>query len=171
MTDISNTPSAFTVYPSLTMRMTSILFVLALLASTAIAQEKKPMMKKLTPVIVVEQIEPCLSFWLDHLGFQKTAEVPDGDKLGFVILVKGNVEIMYQTKASVAKDVPALANQHLNSSTGLYIEVEKLDPVIDALKGIEFVVPPRKTFYGAREVGVREPGGSLVMFAEFAPHE
>ncbi len=125
------------------------------------------MLKKLTPVIVVDQIEPCLSFWVDHLGFQKTAEVPDGDKLGFVILVKGNVEIMYQTKASVAKDVPALANQSLNSSTGLYIEVEKLDPVIQALKHVEFVVPPRKTFYGAREFGVREPGGSLVMFAEF----
>jgi uncharacterized glyoxalase superfamily protein PhnB len=170
MTDISNTANSFTFYSSPTMRITSILFVLALLASTAIAQEK-PVMKKLTPVIVVEQIEPCLRFWVDHLGFQKTAEVPDGDKLGFVILVKGNVEVMYQTKASVARDVPALANQHLNSSTGLYIEVEKLDPVIEALKGIEFVVPVRKTFYGAREVGVREPGGSLVMFAEFSPHE
>jgi len=55
-------------------------------------------MKKLTPVIIVDQIEPCLPFWIERLGFIKTAEVPEGDKLGFVILVKGNVEIMYQTK-------------------------------------------------------------------------
>lgn len=107
----------------------------------------------------------------DHLGVQKTTEVPDGDKLAFVILAKGNVEIMYQTKASVAKDVPALAKQGGKPSTGLYIEVEKLDPVIQALKDIEVVVGPRKRFYGAREFGVREPGGSLVIFAEFGRTE
>ena len=166
MTDISKTAGCLTVYPSFTMRITSILFTLALLAITAIAQEKT-VMKKLTPVIVVDQIEPCLPFWVDRLGFQKTNEVPDGDKLGFVMLAKGNVEIMYQTKASVAKDVPALSSQRMNPSTGLYIEVEKLDPVIQALRDIEFVIRPRKTFYGAREFGVREPGGSVVMFAEF----
>ena len=66
------------------------------------------MMKKLTPVIVVDHIERCLPFWVDHLGFKKTTEVPDGDKLGVVILAKGNVEIMYQTKASVAKDYSSL---------------------------------------------------------------
>lgn len=125
------------------------------------------MMKKLTPVLVVEHIEPCLPFWISRLGFEKTAEVPDGDKLGFVILKKGNVEVMYQSQASVAKDVPALAGESHRPSTGLYIEVEKLDPVVKALEGVEVVVPVRETFYGAREIGVREPGGSLVMFAEF----
>lgn len=125
------------------------------------------MMKKLTPVLLVEHIEPCLPFWVDRLGFQKTAEVPEGDKLGFVILTKDNVEIMYQTQASAVKDVPAFANLKLTPSTFLYIEVEKLDPIIESLRGVEVEVPVRKTFYGAREIGVREPGGNHVMFAEF----
>jgi len=123
-------------------------------------------MKKLTPVLVVERIEPCLQFWIERLGFQKTVEVPKGDRLGFVILTKGNVEVMYQSRASVAKDIPALATQSGPSSTILYIEVEKLDSVIQALKGIDLVVPKRKTFYGATEIGVREPGGTVVVFAE-----
>jgi uncharacterized glyoxalase superfamily protein PhnB len=140
-------------------------FALCLLASTVISQEK-PAMKKLTPVLIVEKIEPCLPFWIDRLGFQKTVEVPDEGKLGFVILTKGNVEIMYQSRTSVAKDVPSLAVPSGPSSTGLYIEVENLEPVVQALKGLEPVIPKRKTFYGATEIGVREPGGSVVVFAE-----
>ena len=124
-------------------------------------------MKKLTPVLVVDAIEPCLSFWIDRLGFKKVASVPEEGPLDFVILSHGNVEIMYQTKASVAADVPAAVAGPLTPSTFLYIEVEELDPILEALRGIEPVVPLRNTFYGAREFGVREPAGNCVTFAEF----
>jgi len=133
--------------------------------------------KKLTPVIPVEAVEPCLPFW-ERLGFAKTVEVPEGDpsaaggslgagKLGFVILVKDGVEVMYQSRASIAKDFPALAQGDFRSNTTLFIEVQGLDEIIAKLKGVEVVVPERKTFYGSREIGGREPGGSLVVFAEF----
>ncbi len=138
-------------------------------------------MKKLTPVIIVEEIEPCLTFWVQRLGFRKTVEVPEADKAGFVILVKDTVEIMYQTRAGVAKDVGANSSETVSPLTGsispgrdrvsLYLEVEKLDSVIEALKGIEVILPERKTFYGAREFGVREPGGTVVLFAEFPKSE
>src|SRR3984893_19572441 len=86
-----------------------IMLLLLALATTSFAQKKstqgESVMKNLTPVIIVDQIEPSLPFWIERLGFQKTAEVPEGDKLGFIILVKGNVEVMYQTGASVAKDL------------------------------------------------------------------
>ncbi len=41
------------------------------------------------------------------------------------------------------------------------------DPVAAALGDTEYVVPRRKTFYGADEIGVREPGGNIVIFAQF----
>src|SRR3954471_5314377 len=122
-------------------------------------------MKKLTPVIMVEAIEPCLPFW-DRLGFTKTAEVPDGDRLGFVILVKDNVEVMYQTHESVEKDAPGLVPRVHGHGAGLFIEVSDIDSVERALEGLEVVVPRRQTFYGMDEIGVREPGGHVVMFAQ-----
>ena len=48
--------------------------------------------KKLTPVLFVEKIESVLAFWIQHLGFIKTVEVPDGDKLAFVVLQQGTAE-------------------------------------------------------------------------------
>src|SRR5882762_1565239 len=71
------------------------------------SQEKKPMnVKRITPVLLVNEIEPVIPFWVDRLGFAKTIEVPDGNKLAFVIFQKGAAEVMYQTYASVEKDAP-----------------------------------------------------------------
>jgi|RhiMethySRZTD1v2_1073278.scaffolds.fasta_scaffold240483_3 hypothetical protein len=129
-------------------------------------QQRAPSaMKKLTPVIMVEAIEPCLPFW-ERLGFTKTAEVPEGDRLGFVILAKDAVEVMYQTHESVEKDAPGLVPPSRGTGAGFFIEVTDVERIERALDGLEIVVPRRKTFYGMDEIGVREPGGHVVVFAQ-----
>jgi len=124
-------------------------------------------MQSLTPILLVEAIEPCLDFW-KRLGFAVTVEVPEGDALGFVILKNGPIEIMYQTRASVAKDVPTMAD--FPSSSILYIHVMNLDEVIAAVSDAPVLIPKRTTFYGATEYSVREPGGNAVSFSEVSTH-
>ncbi len=119
---------------------------------------------KITPLIYVEEIEKSLPFWVDRLGFTKTVEVPEGDKLGFVILTKGDAELMMQTRRSVKKDVPSLV-KFARPAACLYIEVSDFADLLKRLEGIEVVLPVRETFYGMREIGVREPGGNIVCFA------
>lgn len=120
-------------------------------------------LKRITPILLVDAIEPCLAFW-DALGFDKTAEVPHGEALGFVILEKSGLEIMYQTRASVAADVPALANAP-TEGTFLFLEVMDLEATIEAVGDAPVVIPRRRTFYGMDEICVREPGGNVVTFA------
>ena len=126
------------------------------------------MVKKLTPVLFVEKIEPILPFWTEHLGFVKTVEVPEGNHLGFVILQQGSVEVMYQTYASVEKDLPAIAQDVRKGPTFLYIEVENLDAIKPSLKSADVYMPERTTFYGAREIGVRDPAGHFLTFAQMS---
>ncbi len=123
--------------------------------------------KKLTPVLLVDEIEPSMKFWVERLAFEKTVDVPDGDKLAFVILQKAGVELMYQTYASVEKDISYNAQEHAKGPTFLYVEVGSLDEIISAMNGAEVVMPVRTTFYGAKEIGVKEPGGHVVTFAQF----
>jgi hypothetical protein len=123
-------------------------------------------LKKLTPILLVDTIEPSLPFWVEKLGFTKTTEVPDGERAGFVILEQGGLEVMYQTLHSVQADVPALASTP-GRGTVLFIEVASIDEVQRALAGYEVVVPRRRTFYGADEIFVREPGGHIIGFAQF----
>jgi hypothetical protein len=39
-----------------------------------------------TPILIVERIEPLLDLWQNKLGFEKVAEVPHEGQLGFVLL-------------------------------------------------------------------------------------
>jgi uncharacterized glyoxalase superfamily protein PhnB len=121
---------------------------------------------RLTPVLMVDRIEPVLDFWVRRLGFTKTAEVEHQGRLGFVILEREGIQIMYQTQASVASDVGPLA-QSPQQGTFLFLEVDELNAIEQALAGITPVVPRRKTFYGADELIVREPAGNAVTFAQF----
>ena len=121
--------------------------------------------KRITAVLLVKEIEPALPFWVEKLGFTKAIEVPHGNKIGFVALQKGNTELMYQSYASVAEDLPSFAEIQ-KGPTFLYIEVDNLDAVVSALKNSKIVQPERTAFYGMREVGFQEPGGHYVTFAQ-----
>ncbi|MEQ8767051.1 MAG: VOC family protein [Planctomycetota bacterium] len=122
-------------------------------------------LKKMTPVLVVDAIEPCLTLWVDTLGFEKTVEVPEGDALGFVILVREGLELMLQSRPSVQNDAPVVL-EHLGG-TALFIEVEDLAPIRAALESTPKLIEERTTFYGATEITIRTPGGHVVTFAQF----
>jgi uncharacterized glyoxalase superfamily protein PhnB len=122
--------------------------------------------RKITPILFAEEIEPCLRFWIDRFGFEKTVDVPDGNKLSFAILQKGAVELMYQTHASADKDVTTISSEVRKGPSFLYVEVGNLDEVISALKEVEVAMPVRTTFYGAKEIGVKDPAGHVVIFAQ-----
>ena len=122
------------------------------------------MMKKLTPVLIVDSIEPILPLW-EALGFKRTAEVPHEERLGFVILQKDSVELMYQTFDSVRADEPKVGDQFGRS--GLFIEVDDLDAVSSHVPaGTDIVVERRKTFYGSTEMILRDRVGNVVILAE-----
>ena len=129
-------------------------------------------MKRLTPILFVEAVEPCLPFWTERLGFRQTMEVPEGDRLGFVALERNGLEIMIQTRASLEEDIPALAEESEGSVTFLFVEVADVG-TLDGLEatleeaGDPFVIPRRTTFYGADEVVVRDPCGHTVILAAF----
>jgi len=121
---------------------------------------------KITAVLIVEEIEKSLPFWVDRMGFAKTVDVPEGDSLGSVILSRDGAELMMQTLASIRKDEPKFAPDGIyTKGAGLFIEVDDFADTRKRLEGYPIVMPERVTFYGMREIGVSEPGGHTVIFA------
>ena len=121
--------------------------------------------QSITPVLLVERVEPALAFWRDRLGFEVLAEVPHEDAIGFVMLGRDGLMVMYQSYASVAADVPALAGER-GTGVGLFIQVADLGAIEKALEGVPLVHPRRRTFYGMDEIILREPAGFVVTFAQ-----
>ena len=144
-----------------------LVFVLSSVRANSSQEIKSMNVKRITPVLLVKEIEPIVPFWVDRLGFTKTVEVPEGNKLGFVALQKGSAEVMYQTYASVEKDAPSsMSAEARKGPTYLYMEVDNLDAVLAAMKDVKIVMPVRTAFYGMREFGVQDPGGHFITFAQ-----
>jgi len=128
-----------------------------------------PTLKHLTPVIVVDRVEPCIAFWVERLGFSAQNQVPGPDgKLVFASAQNNGVEVMYQTRTSVLAESPDAAKDLAGHSIVLFITVEDLDAVEKALAGAPVVKARHKTFYGSTEIYVREPGGNTVGFAQMS---
>ena len=124
--------------------------------------------KKISPVLIVDAIEPVLPLW-DALGFARTAEVPHGDRLGFVILAADGLEVMYQTADSVRDDAAAvMQGPRALGAAALFIEVDDLAAAEAKLPpGSDVVVRQRKTFYGSTETILRDAAGNVVTLAQF----
>jgi catechol 2,3-dioxygenase-like lactoylglutathione lyase family enzyme len=119
-------------------------------------------LKSLAPILLVDAIEPSLRFWTDGLGFALTTTVPETGPYVFAILARDGIEVMLQTRDSSTEDLGA-GVAHGNSI--VYFTVDALDPVLTAISAPDIAVKRRKTFYGADEIYLREPGGHIVGLA------
>src|SRR3989442_11505833 len=152
---------------NLALTLTALLFLFASVRANSSQEIKSMNVKRITPVLLVKEIEPLVPFWVERLGFAKTIEVPDGNKLGFVTFQKGAPEVMYQTYSSVEKDAPpAMSAEARKGPTYLYMEVDDLDAVLAAMKDMKIVMPVRTAFYGMKEFSVQDPGGHFLTFAQ-----
>lgn len=121
---------------------------------------------KNTPIMIVESINPTLPFWIENLGFTKSAVFPEEGTPAFAMLTKGDKEVMFQTAESSTKEHPIL-KPYVSAGTIIqYIDVDSLDAVLSKIAKESILVPPKETFYGTREAVIKTPSGLLLIFAE-----
>ena len=133
------------------------------------AMNNAPRLKHLSPVLIVDSVEPCLQFWVERFGFRVENQVPGPDgKLIFASVEKDGVEVMYQTRASVLAEDPKASHDLAGHSITLFITVDEIGVVEKAVAGAPVVKPKHTTFYGSTELYVREPGGNTVGFAQMS---
>jgi uncharacterized glyoxalase superfamily protein PhnB len=138
----------------------------AALSAAMAAQAGDAGVKRLAANLYVQDVNPCVAFW-ERLGFVKTMEVPDGPKLAFAQMKKGDLEVMYGSYASLDKEAPGMRKALLNSPAFLFVEVANLEEAIAATSGAEVVAAVHTTFYGSKEITVKDPGGNIITFAQF----
>src|SRR5689334_4247891 len=111
-----------------------------------------PKLVHLAPVLIVDDVETGVAFWVDRFGFAAANQVkgPDG-KLAFASVEKDGVELMYQSKASALADHPGKPADLEGRSVALFITVADLDVVERAVQGAPVVKPRHRTFYGSTE--------------------
>jgi lactoylglutathione lyase len=126
--------------------------------------------KKLTPNLLVANVERSLAFYENVLGFERGFTVPEQSPFVFASVTGGPVEIFFNDAAGAIKEYPAFGGKPIGATGTMYIEVEGVDALHDRLKAtVPIVMPLVKQFYGMREFAIEDPDGYVITFAERVP--
>ena len=89
--------------------------------------------KKLTPNLVVRNVEASLKFYSEILGLEKAISVPDQPPYVFAAVSNGAIEIFFNDRKTVSAEYPKLATT-IGGSLTLYMEVDSLQSVLDRVQ-------------------------------------
>jgi catechol 2,3-dioxygenase-like lactoylglutathione lyase family enzyme len=122
---------------------------------------------KLTPNLIVGDVERSLAFYRDVLGFQVGWTVPDAAPYVFASVQSGSVEIFFNAPEPAVAEYPALKDKPIGGTLTLFIEVAGIADVYARLKDrVPVVMPLDKKWYGVTEFAFTDPDGYVITFAE-----
>jgi len=123
--------------------------------------------KKLTPNLLVANVERSLAFYVDTLGFARGMTVPEESPFVFASVTSGAVEIFFNDAAGAIKEYPGFGGKPIGATGTMYIELEGVDALHDRLNATVPIVMPLVTqFYGMREFAIEDPDGYVITFAQ-----
>ena len=125
------------------------------------------MLKKLTPNLMVEDVNVTIDFYRDVLGFAVAATVPESGPLDWAMMQRDDVTLMFQARRSLTEEYAPLAGLPVGGSLTFYTEVAGVQELYDALKDqVEIVLDMHDTFYGTREFAFKDRNGYILTFSE-----
>ena len=124
--------------------------------------------QKLTPNLVVNDVEASLNFYQTVLSFERGMTVPEQAPYVFASVTSGSVEIFFNDKKAVGEDYPPLAAGKIGGTLTLFLEVEGIEDVLSRVEksAARVVMPLKNQFYGMREFAFEDPEGWIVTIAE-----
>jgi lactoylglutathione lyase len=126
-----------------------------------------PHFNKLTPNLIVSNVEQSVAFYRDVLGFTVAQTVPDASPLVFAIVQSGSVEVFLNAPEPAYAEYPALKERPIGGTLTLFIDVTDVRGLYATLKDrAPIVMPLEKKWYGVTEFAIADPDGYLITFAE-----
>jgi len=135
------------------------------------------MYKKITANLMVGSVNETLDFYEQTLGFGLVMAVPENSQqivttrdvdtaVGFAILRRDDVELMIQSRKSLARELPVSGGEAAGVPFTLYIQVADAGELFNSIRGKVTVVKDlHTTFYGAHEFWIRDHDGHILTFA------
>ena len=122
---------------------------------------------KLTPNLVVTNVERSIAFYRDVLSFTVQTTVPDASPYVFAVVQSGGVEIFLNAPDPALAEYPALKQRSIGGTLTLFIQVDDVRAAHEALRDRVTVVMPLETkWYGVTEFAFTDPDGWVITFAQ-----
>jgi lactoylglutathione lyase len=126
------------------------------------------MLKKLTPNLIVEDVNKSIEFYRDTLGcFELISTDPKKGKHEWAMMRCEDVEIMFQSRASLVEKIPEFQTRENGGMLIIYIEVEGIEVLYDWVKNrVKVIKELHDTAYKMREFLIQDCDGFIITFAE-----
>lgn len=125
------------------------------------------MLKRLIPNLMVEDVNKTVEFYQEMLGcFELVITDPKEGKYDWAMMRCEDVEIMFQSRESLAEKVPELKNAEIGGTAVIYIEAENVEEIYHWIdSNVEIIKELHDTPWGRKEFFVRDCNGYILVFA------
>ena len=122
---------------------------------------------KLTPNLIVSNVDRSIAFYRDVLGFSVMMTVPDVAPYAFAGVSCGAVEIFLNSPEAAYEEYPAFKKLQLGGTLTLFIEVTEVEEAYARLAPqVRVVLPFETKWYGMKEFAFLDPDGYVITFAQ-----
>lgn len=128
------------------------------------------MLKKLTPNLIVDDVNKTIEFYQSTLGcFELVLTDPKKGQFDWALMRCEDVELMFQSKKSLKDKIPAFLKIKSGGPVIIYIEVDSIEPLYNWIKDrVKVVSELSDTQYRMREFLIEDCNGFIIAFAEWA---
>src|SRR5262245_5303436 len=120
---------------------------------------------KLTPNLIVADVDRSIAFYRDVLGFTVQTTVPDASPYVFAIVQSGGVEIFLNAPEPAIAEYPAFKGRPLGGTLTLFIQVDDVRAAHETLEShLDVVMPLETKWYGVTEFAFTDPDGYIITF-------
>lgn len=124
-------------------------------------------LRKLTPNLVVSDVERSVAFYRDVLGFAVEASVPDAAPFVFAWMKRGAIDLFLNAPEAAIEEYPAFRDRPIGGTLTLFFEVNGIRQAWTDLENkVKVAMPLEVKWYGMTEFAFEDPDGYLITFAE-----
>jgi len=123
---------------------------------------------RLTPELMVEDVNKTVKYYVEILGFELTNKVGEEKMVWANVMWKGSeAGLMFMEKEALSEDISEFKGRDMGGSVVLFIEMEGINDLYEKVRGrAEIVQEMHETFYGTKEFTMKDPNGYILAFAE-----
>lgn len=124
---------------------------------------------KITPNLMVADMEKSLKFYRDVLGFSVSQTVPEKAPFIFAWMKRGEAELFLNQHMPPQPGQPDLyAGKAIGGTMAMYMPLEGIEELHKTVEssGVKIAIPLHTEFYGMKEFAVHDPDGYVIIFAE-----
>jgi uncharacterized glyoxalase superfamily protein PhnB len=124
-------------------------------------------LQTLTPNVLVNSVNETVSWYKENLGFQLIMSIPEEGEMDWAMVQRDDVALMFQTRKSLAEDFALFADVPIGGSLSFFTKMTGLDELHKMITDKRAIVKePYTTFYGMKELMVKDCNGYYLTFAE-----